>query len=177
VNVAARLEGLAEPGDICVARNVYDQVKTKLDLAFEPMGEHAEELLRTGLTEAPNREMHEYYRKAIEKDPDFALAHMGLGWVEMRAYWGGWSSDPDETLQRALDYGLKALALDEKQAMVHVLLGDVYVSMGQLDRGVAEHAKARALNRNDPDIKSEAAAYLAYAGRVDEAIALMSGCG
>jgi class 3 adenylate cyclase len=40
VNVAARLEGLAEPGGICVARNVYDQVKSKLDLAFEPMGEH-----------------------------------------------------------------------------------------------------------------------------------------
>jgi TolB-like protein/class 3 adenylate cyclase/tetratricopeptide (TPR) repeat protein len=40
VNVAARLEGLAEPGGICIARNVYNQVKGKLDLAFEPMGEH-----------------------------------------------------------------------------------------------------------------------------------------
>jgi adenylate cyclase len=40
VNVAARLEGLAEPGAICVARNVYNQVKAKLELGFEPMGEH-----------------------------------------------------------------------------------------------------------------------------------------
>ena len=40
VNVAARLEGLAEPGGICVARSVYHQVKGKLDVAFEPMGEH-----------------------------------------------------------------------------------------------------------------------------------------
>jgi TolB-like protein/class 3 adenylate cyclase/Flp pilus assembly protein TadD len=40
VNVAARLEGLAAPGGICIARNVYNQVKSKLDLAFEPMGEH-----------------------------------------------------------------------------------------------------------------------------------------
>ncbi len=40
VNVAARLEGLAEPGGICIARNVWNQVKAKLDLAFEPMGEH-----------------------------------------------------------------------------------------------------------------------------------------
>ena len=39
VNVAARLEGLAEPGGICLARNVYNQVKSKLALAFEPMGE------------------------------------------------------------------------------------------------------------------------------------------
>ena len=40
VNVAARLEGLTEPGGICIARNVYDQVKAKLDHAFEPRGEH-----------------------------------------------------------------------------------------------------------------------------------------
>jgi TolB-like protein/class 3 adenylate cyclase/Tfp pilus assembly protein PilF len=40
VNVAARLEGLAEPDGICIARNVYNQVKGKLDLAFAPMGEH-----------------------------------------------------------------------------------------------------------------------------------------
>jgi TolB-like protein/class 3 adenylate cyclase len=40
VNVAARLEGLAEPGGICIARNVWNQVKAKLGLPFEPMGEH-----------------------------------------------------------------------------------------------------------------------------------------
>ena len=40
VNVAARLEGLAEPGGICVARNVHNQVKAKLALPFAPMGEH-----------------------------------------------------------------------------------------------------------------------------------------
>jgi TolB-like protein/class 3 adenylate cyclase/tetratricopeptide (TPR) repeat protein len=40
VNVAARLEGLAEPGGICIARNVHNQVGTKLALAFEPMGQH-----------------------------------------------------------------------------------------------------------------------------------------
>jgi class 3 adenylate cyclase len=39
VNVAARLEGLAEPGGICVSRVVQDQVCDKLDLAFEDMGE------------------------------------------------------------------------------------------------------------------------------------------
>src|SRR6478609_7305457 len=39
VNVAARLEALAEPGGIMVSRNVYDQVRDKLSFGFEDMGE------------------------------------------------------------------------------------------------------------------------------------------
>jgi len=39
VNIAARLESLAEPGGICIANNVVDQVNGKLDLAFELLGE------------------------------------------------------------------------------------------------------------------------------------------
>jgi adenylate cyclase len=39
VNVAARLESLAEPGGLCVARNVFDQVKDKLNLTFVHQGD------------------------------------------------------------------------------------------------------------------------------------------
>jgi len=39
VNVAARLEALAEPGGIMVSRNVHDQVCDKLSFGFEDMGE------------------------------------------------------------------------------------------------------------------------------------------
>jgi TolB-like protein/class 3 adenylate cyclase/Flp pilus assembly protein TadD len=39
VNVAARLEALAEPGGICVSRIVHEQVCDKLDFSFEDMGE------------------------------------------------------------------------------------------------------------------------------------------
>ncbi len=40
VNIAARIEGLSEPGGICISRGVYDQVKNKLDLGYEYIGEH-----------------------------------------------------------------------------------------------------------------------------------------
>jgi adenylate cyclase len=39
VNIAARLEALAEPGGICVSRMVRDQVRDKLAISFEDMGE------------------------------------------------------------------------------------------------------------------------------------------
>jgi TolB-like protein/class 3 adenylate cyclase len=38
VNVAARLQSIAGPGDICVSGSVYDQVKRKLDLDFDELG-------------------------------------------------------------------------------------------------------------------------------------------
>ena len=40
VNVAARVQALAKPGGICVSRNVYNQVKNKVPVAFEDLGEH-----------------------------------------------------------------------------------------------------------------------------------------
>jgi len=39
VNVAARLEGLADPGGICISGAVYDQVRDRLELPFEDMGD------------------------------------------------------------------------------------------------------------------------------------------
>jgi adenylate cyclase len=39
VNVAARLESIAEPGGICISDAAYRQVRGKLDVAFEDAGE------------------------------------------------------------------------------------------------------------------------------------------
>jgi adenylate cyclase len=62
VNVAARLEALAEPGGICVSRVVRDQVRDKLDCAFEDMGEqtlkniaHPLRVYRIGPSLAPDQ--------------------------------------------------------------------------------------------------------------------------
>ncbi len=41
VNVAARLEAIAEPGGICISSSVYDQITGKLDLGFQDIGEQS----------------------------------------------------------------------------------------------------------------------------------------
>jgi adenylate cyclase len=39
VNIAARLEGLAEPGGVCISDDAYRQVRGKVDIAFDDIGE------------------------------------------------------------------------------------------------------------------------------------------
>jgi adenylate cyclase len=41
VNIAARLQQMAEPGGIVISGTVHDQVKSKLAMGFEPLGAHA----------------------------------------------------------------------------------------------------------------------------------------
>ena len=41
VNIAARLEALAEPGGICISRTVHDQVRDRLGFRFDDLGEQS----------------------------------------------------------------------------------------------------------------------------------------
>jgi adenylate cyclase len=41
VNVAARIEGLADAGGVCISRSAYDHIRDKLDLGYEYLGDHS----------------------------------------------------------------------------------------------------------------------------------------
>lgn len=62
VNLAARLEGLAEPGGICLSQQAFDQIETKLDLAYEDLGEQQVKNIR--------RPVRVYRVKATQTQPE-----------------------------------------------------------------------------------------------------------
>lgn len=68
VNVAARLQSIAAPGDICISGSVYEQVKRKLDFGFDELGPQtmkniAEPVLVYRIW-SPSSTMQEYYGPA-----------------------------------------------------------------------------------------------------------------
>jgi TolB-like protein/cytochrome c-type biogenesis protein CcmH/NrfG len=50
VNIAARIEKLADPGGICVSRGVYEQVEGKLSIGFEDLGKHSVKNIKNPVT-------------------------------------------------------------------------------------------------------------------------------
>ena len=71
VNIAARLEGIAEPGAIFVSRAVRDHVRDKLEVALEDLGEQIRQKHREAGTGFPDR--------ASERRPVYATAVADTG--------------------------------------------------------------------------------------------------
>ena len=81
VNVADRVQKLAEPGGICIARNVQDHLRNKADLTIEPMGEHQVKNIATPvsvyrvlLPGAARRPLHRRWAAALGRHRRLAAA-------------------------------------------------------------------------------------------------------
>lgn len=72
VNLAARLEGLAEPGGVCISHKVYEEVGNKLPAAFEDLGEKQVKNIRK-----PVR-VYRWIDAAAEPKTDMARAETAL---------------------------------------------------------------------------------------------------
>jgi len=79
------------------------------------------------------------FKRAIEQDPHFALAHGGLG----KAYWRKYElTKNSELLEKARSSCTKAIEISDHLASVHVILGIIYREAGQEEDAIKEFKQA-----------------------------------
>jgi adenylate cyclase len=119
-----------------------------------------------------NSQAKKMFEKAIELDPSYAVAYVGLVWAKMIELQLGWNRDP-MVMEEAFALAQKSVALNEASPKAHVLLGNVHLWRKQHDEAIAEFEKAIALDPNDADALQALASALNFVGKPDEAIGLL----
>ena len=112
----------------------------------------------------------QFFRSAIEKDPNYALAYAGLAdSFHLIAFYG--AGPPKEFMPKAREAATRALQIDERMAEAHTLLAD-YRYLFDWDWPGAEREFRRAieLNPNYPTAHQWYANYLSLSGRSPEAL-------
>lgn len=83
----------------------------------------------------------EMFRRAVDIDPDFAPAYVGIASVYLERYIWGWDANP-QNLERALGNARKALSLESSYPMARWTLAQAYRFKGQMDDALAETDRA-----------------------------------
>jgi adenylate cyclase len=123
------------------------------------------------ITRSTNAEARTLFERAIQLDPTYAAAYVGLGRVDRNSAIQGWDSKPAEALERAEALARKAIALDNRSPGAHALLGQVLVQFGDYDRAIDELRRAIDLNGSDVEAYSGLVAVLLWRGDVKDAVA------
>jgi non-specific serine/threonine protein kinase len=112
------------------------------------------------------------FERAVELDPEFALAHAVLSQVHSFVYMTRSDLDP-ERLVRAKRAADRALELAPKLPEAHVALGMFHHFSGNRDRALAEYRAALALRPNDSDALTWTALVQQGRGQWQEAVDLL----
>jgi adenylate cyclase len=126
--------------------------------------------LLSRLTRSNNAEARGMFERAIELDPNYAPAYVGLGYVNLIAVTQGWTEDPSGTLERAESLARKAVGLDDLNPAAHALLGRVLVHFGDYDGALDELKRAIDLNGSDAKGYSGLLSVLLWRGDISGAI-------
>jgi TolB-like protein len=111
--------------------------------------------------------------RALEAEPRFARAQIAVGWTWLFEVIWGWTATPARSLAEARSCAEAAVALDELDAEVHWLWGEIHHAERQDELAVTAYRRAMALNPNLADVRANWAATANRIGRVDEALASM----
>jgi len=120
-------------------------------------------------TREGNAEARRLFVKALDLDPNYASAYLGLAWTHLQSWQLLWSTDR-ESLERARELGEKAIALNDTLVGAYHVLSQVELWMKEHDRAIALAERAVALAPNDADGYETLAEILGWSGRPEESI-------
>ncbi len=120
-----------------------------------------------------NEQARQLFEQAIALDPHYALAYTGLGMTYWRDWYLRWSSDPAQSMQRAMEFARHAITLDDTLPHARTSLGVLYMWQKQLPQAIAEAERAIALDPNFAEGFSILGNILIFAGRPQESIELI----
>jgi DNA-binding winged helix-turn-helix (wHTH) protein/TolB-like protein/lipopolysaccharide biosynthesis regulator YciM len=133
-------------------------------LSYQLGNEYFDQHTRAGHTKAI-----EYYRTAIQKDPDFAEAHVALARIYSERYS---PLPPLESQQKAASELQTALVLDSNLAEAHALIGDIKLDEQDYSSAERELTLAMNLDPTSEQVLWSYQSYLMIIGKYDEAIAV-----
>jgi TolB-like protein/Tfp pilus assembly protein PilF len=121
-------------------------------------------------TKQTNCEARELFREVIELDPYFGSAHMGLAYtLYLDALYFG-AEINEALLDGALNEAERAVALDDRDAMHHFILGRVHLIRKEYDQSIGNLETAVSLNPCMATAHCGLGDSLAFSGRFEEAV-------
>jgi len=111
--------------------------------------------------------------KAVELEPDNTAIWVQLAWYDFIDARFGWTSDPHESLEKAVQVADKVYAIDPDDAKVNGLLGSLSLYRGNHDEAIAYARRAVELAPGDAIEIGILAWVLAYSGYPEEAVPLL----
>jgi TolB-like protein/tetratricopeptide (TPR) repeat protein len=129
------------------------------------------DFLRRGTVEDDER-ARAFFERALAADPDCARAHAGLSLTHFNEWscqaWELW----DEKQRLAFEHARRAAALDDRDAIVHLVLGKILIYRDQFDEAARHVDRGLALNPSDSEVLAHGALCRAYLGEPEAAVAL-----
>ncbi|MFQ5967218.1 MAG: adenylate/guanylate cyclase domain-containing protein [Acidimicrobiia bacterium] len=120
-----------------------------------------------------NREARAVLLDVLERRPAFARAHVAVAWTWLFEVWWGWTETPDASLKEAWRHADEAAKLDDFDAEVHWLLGDLYMIERQYEKTEAEYRRSIELNSSLADVRADWASIATRLGMPDEGVESM----
>src|SRR5262249_54398734 len=160
---AARIQQLSEHAQEAIDRRDFEHARLALLQLVAQSPESAEfqqKLAKVLQLEGRLAEAEACYRIALQRDPDYPEALIGLGQVEAQR------ADTASALKRFET----AIEIDPHRPEAHYSLGRVLEALGRTDEALAEYFRAVEVESNNPDVSLRIAAIQLARNQPDQAL-------